>query len=80
MLDINLNSKERKEKGKIVNKSQFLTNLGINISCFIELLNFRAGFELSGLSQDHGVGGVYIKLDQDPTPLLKQNQVDCLID
>ena len=36
---------------------------------------FRAGFELTGLSPEYGVGGVYIKLEQDPTPLLKQNQV-----
>ncbi len=50
------------------------------MTCFIKLLFFRAGFELSGLNPDLGVGGVNIKLDQDPTPLLKQNQVGCLID
>ena len=38
-------------------------------------IQYKAGFELSGLSPDYGVGGVYIKLDQDPTPLLKQNQI-----
>jgi len=38
-------------------------------------IQYKAGFELSGLSPSQGVGGVNIKLDKDPTPLLKQNQI-----